>query len=273
MEHDRSSPRPTPQRSGQRATGPSPSCRSTPSSPPPPPTSDRRESPRSSCTSTPPRCVTDDTTTRSAKRSTVSPSRSSRRSGSAAKAILQAVIIHPDGTVDQICAEQRTASRQQRRMLAPMYSSCAHPTATSSSPGAGSTTSAGGPRVARPCWRTCCHCANSTTTSSTKAAGNLTIDDRRRVTWYRPRRNGLAHRRRAEPGHPAGRVARATTPPADGGLTTTTALPAARPRQSSSLRALMKTSPGTSTRPIAFIFFLPSFCFSSSLRLREMSPP
>ena len=51
----------------------------------------------------------------------------------------------------------------------------------------------------------------------------------------------------------------------------------ARPRtpthQSSSLRAEMKTSPGTSTRPIDFIFFLPSFCFSSSLRLRVMSPP
>ena len=43
--------------------------------------------------------------------------------------------------------------------------------------------------------------------------------------------------------------------------------------QSSSLRAEMKTSPGTSTRPIDFIFFLPSFCFSSSLRLRVMSPP
>jgi hypothetical protein len=43
--------------------------------------------------------------------------------------------------------------------------------------------------------------------------------------------------------------------------------------QSSSLRALMKTSPGTSTRPMAFIFFLPSFCLSSNLRLRVMSPP
>ncbi len=49
--------------------------------------------------------------------------------------------------------------------------------------------------------------------------------------------------------------------------------PTAADRQSSSLRALMKTSPGTSTRPIDFIFFLPSFCFSSSLRLRVMSPP
>ena len=43
--------------------------------------------------------------------------------------------------------------------------------------------------------------------------------------------------------------------------------------QSSSLSAEMNTSPGTSTRPIDFIFFLPSFCFSSSLRLRVMSPP
>ncbi len=46
-----------------------------------------------------------------------------------------------------------------------------------------------------------------------------------------------------------------------------------RHAQSSSFKALMKTSPGTSTRPIDFIFFLPSFCFSSSLRLRVMSPP
>src|SRR5690606_20759055 len=37
--------------------------------------------------------------------------------------------------------------------------------------------------------------------------------------------------------------------------------------------AAMKASCGTSTRPMAFIRFLPSFCFSRSLRLREMSPP
>ena len=43
--------------------------------------------------------------------------------------------------------------------------------------------------------------------------------------------------------------------------------------QSSSRRAEMNTSPGTSTRPIDFIFFLPSFCRSRSLRLRVMSPP
>ena len=47
----------------------------------------------------------------------------------------------------------------------------------------------------------------------------------------------------------------------------------ARADQSSSFKALMNTSPGTSTRPIDFIFFLPSFCFSSNLRLRVMSPP
>ena len=39
------------------------------------------------------------------------------------------------------------------------------------------------------------------------------------------------------------------------------------------VRAEMKASWGTSTRPMFFIRFLPSFCFSSSLRLRVMSPP
>ena len=38
-------------------------------------------------------------------------------------------------------------------------------------------------------------------------------------------------------------------------------------------KAEMKASWGTSTRPMFFIFFLPSFCFSSSLRFRLMSPP
>ena len=37
--------------------------------------------------------------------------------------------------------------------------------------------------------------------------------------------------------------------------------------------AATKASCGTSTRPMVFIRFLPSFCFSSSLRLRVMSPP
>src|SRR5699024_2172426 len=38
-------------------------------------------------------------------------------------------------------------------------------------------------------------------------------------------------------------------------------------------RAATKASCGTSTRPTIFIRFLPSFCLSSSLRLRLMSPP
>ncbi len=42
-------------------------------------------------------------------------------------AVLQAVVVNPDGTVDTICAEQRTANRAQRRQLAAMYSTCAHP--------------------------------------------------------------------------------------------------------------------------------------------------
>lgn len=46
------------------------------------------------------------------------------------EALVQAVIVRPDGTVDQICAERRTASRQQRRMLAAMYPTCAHPNCT-----------------------------------------------------------------------------------------------------------------------------------------------
>ena len=39
------------------------------------------------------------------------------------------------------------------------------------------------------------------------------------------------------------------------------------------LSAATKASWGTSTRPTIFMRFLPSFCFSRSLRLRVMSPP
>lgn len=49
--------------------------------------------------------------------------------------------------------------------------------------------------------------------------------------------------------------------------------PAALPSPESEESAAMKASCGTSTRPTIFIRFLPSFCFSSSLRLRLMSPP
>src|SRR5262249_58406253 len=39
------------------------------------------------------------------------------------------------------------------------------------------------------------------------------------------------------------------------------------------LRTARNASCGTSTAPTCFIRFLPAFCFSSSLRLRVMSPP
>ena len=42
------------------------------------------------------------------------------------EAIIQAVVVRPDGTVDRLCAELRTADRRQRRMLEAMYSTCAH---------------------------------------------------------------------------------------------------------------------------------------------------
>ena len=42
---------------------------------------------------------------------------------------------------------------------------------------------------------------------------------------------------------------------------------------SPTLSTARKASWGISTRPIRFIRFLPSFCFSRSFRLREMSPP
>ena len=43
--------------------------------------------------------------------------------------------------------------------------------------------------------------------------------------------------------------------------------------QSSTCKMARKASWGTSTEPICFMRFLPAFCFSSSLRLRVMSPP
>ena len=43
------------------------------------------------------------------------------------EAIIQAVIVNPDSTVDRLCAKQRTANRHQRRILEAMYSTCAHP--------------------------------------------------------------------------------------------------------------------------------------------------
>ena len=45
------------------------------------------------------------------------------------------------------------------------------------------------------------------------------------------------------------------------------------PFYSSTFRMAMKASWGTSTLPMAFMRFLPAFCFSNNLRLRVMSPP
>ncbi len=44
-------------------------------------------------------------------------------------------------------------------------------------------------------------------------------------------------------------------------------------RSESRFSTARKASCGTSTAPTCFMRFLPFFCFSSSLRLREMSPP
>jgi len=43
------------------------------------------------------------------------------------EAIIGAVVVDPDGTVRELCAEQRTANRAQRRALAAMYRTCARP--------------------------------------------------------------------------------------------------------------------------------------------------
>ena len=50
-------------------------------------------------------------------------------------------------------------------------------------------------------------------------------------------------------------------------------IPCYLPPSSPTLRAARKASWGSSTLPMRFMRFLPSFCFSSSLRLRVISPP
>lgn len=45
-------------------------------------------------------------------------------------AIITTVVVRPDGTVEQLCTPKRTANRAQRRRLAAMYSTCAHPHCT-----------------------------------------------------------------------------------------------------------------------------------------------
>ena len=102
------------------------------------------------------------------------------------EAILRAVIVNPDGTVDRLCAEQRTANRQQRRMLAAMYSTCAHPHCQIAFPQC---------RIHHIVWWTRggkTLLANLLPLCEThhhlvhERGWNLSIDDQRRVTWTRP---------------------------------------------------------------------------------------
>ena len=102
------------------------------------------------------------------------------------EAIIQAVIVQPDGTVDQLCAEQRTANRQQRRMLEAMYSTCAHPHCEVSFTACRihhvTWWTKGGPTVLAnllPLCETHHHLVH-------EGGWNLEIDERRAVRWLRP---------------------------------------------------------------------------------------
>jgi hypothetical protein len=102
------------------------------------------------------------------------------------EAILQAVIVNPDGSVDRLCAEQRTANRQQRRMLAAMYRSCAHPLCevpfTNCRIHHVEWFTRGGATVLAnllPLCETHHHLVH-------EGGWDLTIDERRQVTWQRP---------------------------------------------------------------------------------------
>ena len=102
------------------------------------------------------------------------------------EAVITAVVVNPDGTVDQICEEQRTASRKQRRMLAAMYATCAHPHCSVAFSQC---------RIHHVVWFTRggkTVLANLLPLCEThhhlvhEGGWNLTIDDQRRVTWIRP---------------------------------------------------------------------------------------
>ena len=97
------------------------------------------------------------------------------------------------------------------------------------------------------------------------ALGNSYRDYQRRVPRLIPGTT-VGHRAAGET------VVRGTTPgtPERGRLSPSCRPPYPRRRRRT---AQPRTPPGTSTLPMVFIRFLPSFCFSSSLRLRVMSPP
>ncbi|MEO6571423.1 MAG: HNH endonuclease [Ilumatobacteraceae bacterium] len=102
------------------------------------------------------------------------------------EAVLQAVIVNPDGTIDQLCGEQRTASRAQRRMLEAMYATCAHPHCTIGFSAC---------RIHHVVWWTN---GGKTVVANLvplceahhhlvhEGGWNLTIDTRRHITWTRP---------------------------------------------------------------------------------------
>ncbi len=124
-------------------------------------------------------------------------------------------------------------------------------------------------------------------------SGDVPSRDRR----HRRRRSGTCRRRDERPGarrreprgrpHPRDECARwpgprrtgrscsksSCTSPAGFGHPAAADSAASIPTHSSSRSAEMNASCGTSTRPMFFIRFLPSFCFSRSLRFRVMSPP
>jgi hypothetical protein len=71
---------------------------------------------------------------------------------------------------------------------------------------------------------------------------------------------------------PLGHLSKAT-PGAPGGRSIPPLTPVANPNHASIFNAARNADCGISTFPNCRIRFLPSFCFSSSFRLREMSPP
>jgi hypothetical protein len=102
------------------------------------------------------------------------------------EATIAAVVVNPDGTVDRICQELRTASRAQRRMLAAMYTTGAHPHCTVGFSNC---------RIHHIVWFTRggkTVIANLLPLCEThhhqvhEGGWNLTIDDHRHVTWHQP---------------------------------------------------------------------------------------
>jgi hypothetical protein len=169
------------------------------------------------------------------------------------EAVIQAVVVNPDGTIDRLCEELRTANRKQRRMLEAMYSTCAHPHCSVPFTAC---------RIHHIVWFTrggTTVLANLLPLCEThhhlvhEGGWNLTIDDRRRVTWYRP--DGTPwytddgpNRRPARPqSAPPGPPRTRPRPPA-------TAMPAtARPPTRPTVRPPARTSSRSDDPPAAIL--------------------